>query len=86
MDIVDVTLMKAHGRQQETEADYMGLVFAAMGGYDLNESVGLWKRMYKKNKKNELPQFLSTHPSPRNRILKLRGWIPVVYEKFPKIV
>ena len=86
MDILDVTLMKAHGRQQESEADYMGLVFASMGGYDLNESVGLWKRMYKKNKKKEPPQFLSTHPSSRNRILKLRGWIPEVYEKFPKIV
>ena len=86
MDIVDVTLMKAHGRTQEAEADYMGLVFSSLGGYNLNESVRLWKRMYKKNKNKEPPQFLSTHPSSRNRILKLREWIPEVYEKFPKIV
>jgi|TARA_B100001964_G_C14241244_1_gene605127 predicted Zn-dependent protease len=85
LDILDLTLMRPHGRTQESEADYMGLIFSSLAGYDLNESVRLWKRMNKKNKKKEPPQFLSTHPSSKNRIIKLRGWIPEVYKKYPKI-
>ena len=82
-DILNISVMKTHGRKQESEADYMGLAFCSMSGYDLNESVRLWKRMNEKNKGKEIPQFLSTHPSSVTRILQIRGWIPEIKSKFP---
>ena len=82
-DILDLTIMRTHGRKQESEADYMGLAFCSMAGYDLNESVRLWKRMNEKKGKKEIPQFLSTHPSSRTRILQLRAWIPDIKIEFP---
>lgn len=82
-DILDISVMKTHGRKQESEADYMGMAFCNMTGYDLNESVRLWKRMNEKNKGKEIPQFLSTHPSSVTRILQIRGWIPEIKFKFP---
>ncbi len=82
-DILDLTIMKTHGRKQESEADYMGLAYCSMAGYDLNESVRLWKRMNEKKGKKEIPQFLSTHPSSRTRILQLRAWIPEIKIEFP---
>jgi predicted Zn-dependent protease len=61
----------------------MGMAFCSMSGYDLNESVRLWKRMNEKNKNNAIPEFLSTHPSSVTRILQIRGWIPEIKAKFP---
>ena len=86
LDILNITVMKTHGRKQESEADYMGLAFSSMAGYDLNEAVRLWKRMNKKNKDKELPQFLSTHPSSRTRIIQLRRWIPEIKKEFPQSI
>ncbi len=83
LDILDISVMKTHGRKQESEADYMGMAFCNMTGYDLNESVRLWKRMNEKNKNKKIPQFLSTHPSSVTRILQIRGWIPEIKSKFP---
>ena len=45
-------------RSQETEADYLGLVFCSMTGYNLYEGAELWKRMREENKGKEIPQFL----------------------------
>ena len=85
VDVVDSTLMRPHGRSQESEADYMGLIFASLSGYDINESVRVWKRMNKKFGKKEFPEFLSTHPSTKTRILDLRGLIPEVRKKYPPL-
>jgi len=85
MDVVQMGLVRPHGRQQETEADYLGLIFASMAGYNIYESVDLWKRMNAKSKGREIPQFLSTHPSSAQRIINLRGWIPDVKKQYPKI-
>ena len=63
----------------------MGLVYSSIAGYDINDSVSLWKNMNAKNKGKEPPQFLSTHPSSSTRILQLRTWIPEVRSKYPKI-
>ena len=47
--------MNPFGRKQETEADYLGLIFSSLSGYDIRESVKLWERMAKKIKvKNHL--------------------------------
>jgi predicted Zn-dependent protease len=54
-------------RSQEREADHKGLFYAARAGYDPRAAVSFWKKMQgRKNRK--VPQFLSTHPNPGNRI------------------
>jgi predicted Zn-dependent protease len=73
------------GRKQEVEADYLGLIFSSLSGYDIRESVKLWQRMSEKNKGKEPPVFLSTHPSSKKRIDNLNGWISEVMIKYPPI-
>ena len=72
-------------RSQETEADYLGLIFSSLAGYDIRESVKLWERMAEKNKGKEPPQFLSTHPSSASRIINLNNWVTEVIIKYPLI-
>jgi len=58
-------------RSHESEADYIGQVYMAMAGYDPAASVTLWESFSKQSAK--IPEFLSTHPDPANRITDLRG-------------
>ena len=85
MDIYRIGIMNPFGRKQESEADYLGLIFSSLSGYDIRESVKLWERMAKKNKGKEPPAFLSTHPSSSKRIENLRGWIDEVIIDYPPI-
>ena len=84
-DIFRIGIMNPFGRKQETEADYLGLIFSSLAGYDIRESVKLWKRMAEKNKGKEPPVFLSTHPSSAKRIDNLNKWINQVIIKYPPI-
>ena len=84
-DIFQLGIMNPFGRKQETEADYLGLIFSSLSGYDIRESVKLWERMAKKNKGKEPPAFLSTHPSSSKRIENLNNWINEVIIKYPPI-
>ena len=84
-DIFQLGIMNPFGRKQETEADYLGLIFSSLSGYDIRESVKLWERMYDKNKGKEPPVFLSTHPSSKKRIENLNSWITEVMVKYPPI-
>jgi predicted Zn-dependent protease len=84
-DIFKIGIMNPFGRKQETEADYLGLIFSSLAGYDIRESVKLWKRMAEKNKGKEPPVFLSTHPSSSKRIDNLSSWINEVIIKYPPI-
>lgn len=86
LDVVGLGLVNPHGRKQEAEADYLGLIFSSMANYNLYDSVNLWKRMNKKFKDREPPQFLSTHPSSTQRIINLRGWIPDVKKQYPPLI
>ena len=85
LDIFQIGIMNPFGRKQETEADYLGLIFSSLAGYDIRESVKLWERMAEKNKGKEPPQFLSTHPSSKKRIENLKGWINKVIIEYPPI-
>jgi predicted Zn-dependent protease len=85
LDIFQLGVMNPFGRKQETEADYLGLIFSSLSGYDIRESVKLWERMAKKNKGKEPPAFLSTHPSSKKRIQNLNNWISEVIIKYPPI-
>ena len=74
------------GRKQETEADYLGLIFSSLAGYDIRESVKIWERMKEANKGKEPPEWMSTHPSSTRRIESLNSWIPEIILKYPPIV
>jgi predicted Zn-dependent protease len=84
-DIFQLGIMNPFGRKQETEADYLGLIFSSLSGYNIKESIPLWKRMSEKNKGKEPPQFLSTHPSSKKRIENLTGWVNEIIIKYPPI-
>jgi predicted Zn-dependent protease len=85
MDIVQLGIFNPFGRKQETEADYLGLIFSSLAGYDVREAAKLWERMSESNKGKEPPQFLSTHPSNKNRIANLNSWVNEVITKYPPI-
>ena len=85
LDIFQLGIMNPFGRKQETEADYLGLIFSSLSGYDIRESVKLWERMSENKKGKEVPIFLSTHPSSKKRIENLEGWISEVMVKYPPI-
>ena len=73
------------GRKQEKEADYLGLIFSSLAGYDIRESVKVWERMKEAYKGKEPPEWMSTHPSSDNRIISLKNWIPEIIIKYPPI-
>ena len=73
------------GRKQETEADYLGLIFSSLAGYDIRESVKVWERMKEAHKGQEPPEWMSTHPSSTRRIEALRNWIPEIIIEYPPI-
>jgi len=68
-------VMLPWSRQQETEADQYGLIFAAMAGYDPREAIPFWERMAEASASNP-PEFLSTHPSDATRMRKLKDFMP----------
>ena len=80
-----IGIMNPFTRKQETEADYLGMIFSSLSGYDIRETKELWKRMKKANKGNEPPQFMSTHPSSTNRIKNLKEWEISVILDYPPI-
>lgn len=65
----------AYSRTHESEADKLGLVFAAMAGYDPNTAVAFWERMAAKSG-SKMPEILSTHPSDRTRIADIKAFMP----------
>tara|TARA_B110000967_G_C18862849_1_gene550979 strand:+ start:1006 stop:1845 length:840 start_codon:yes stop_codon:yes gene_type:complete len=85
MDIIQLGIFNPFGRKQETEADYLGLIFSSLAGYDIREAAKLWERMSESNKGKEPPQFMSTHPSSKNRIINLNNWVNEVILKYPPI-
>lgn len=67
--------MLKYSRVHETEADRLGMVFMIMAGYRPEEAVNVWIRM-SANGSNNVPEFLSTHPSHETRIADLRAYMP----------
>ena len=53
----------------------MGLIFAAMAGYDPQVATAFWQRMAA-SKTNQTAEFLSDHPSDETRIKNIQGWMP----------
>lgn len=75
--VASVTFQLPHGREQETEADRIGLELMARAGYDPNAAVNVWRKM-SAAEQGAPPEFLSTHPSSASRIRDLEKRVPVV--------
>ena len=80
-----IGLMNPFNRKQESEADYLGLIFSSLSGYDIRETVKIWERMQKANKGKEPPEFMSTHPSSANRIKTINDWMNEIILDYPPI-
>jgi len=76
--IMQYVLVLPNSRQNEREADAIGLELAARGGYDPRAAMTLWQKMSKESQGKNPPEFLSTHPSNENRIKDLSALIPKV--------
>jgi predicted Zn-dependent protease len=86
MSAYGVGIALPNSRDQETEADYIGLQLMAKAGFDPREAVPFWERMSGCPRKmigkfcfrsqNAVPEFLSTHPSDVTRINQIEAWIP----------
>jgi len=81
-----IGIMNPFSRTQETEADYLGMIFASLSGFDIRETKKLWERMKEANKGKEPPQFMNTHPSSTKRIENLKEWEKSVILDYPPIV
>ena len=81
----EIGIMRPFNRKQESEADYLGLIFSSLSGYDIRETTKIWERMKEANKGKEPPEFLSTHPSSDNRINKINEWTNKVLLEYPPI-
>ena len=83
--ISSIGIMNPFNRKQESEADYLGMIFSSLSGYDIRETEKIWERMKEANKGKEPPQFMSTHPSSDNRIKNIQGWLNEIIIKYPPI-
>ena len=68
-------------RTHESEADELGLYFMAMAGYDPRTAPVFWERMQALGE-TRMPEFLSTHPEPANRIRDLNKHMPKAMEYY----
>ena len=78
-------IMNPFNRKQESEADYLGMIFSSLSGYDIRETVKIWERMKETNKGKAPPEFMSTHPSAENRIKKINEWTNKIILDYPPI-
>ena len=78
-------IMNPFTRKQESEADYLGMIFSSLSGYDIRETTKIWERMKEFNKGKSQPEFLSTHPSADNRIKKINEWTNKIIIEYPPI-
>ena len=83
--ISQLGIMNPFNRKQESEADYLGMIFSSLSGYDIRETKNIWERMKKLNKGKEPPEFMSTHPSSDNRIKDLNEKMNEVILDYPPI-
>ena len=69
--------MLSYGRNQELEADRLGLIFMAMAGYNPQQATAFWQRMSQASSGSQKPpEFLSTHPSDATRIARIQNALP----------
>ena len=69
----DQLFTSGFSRKQESEADHMGLIFAAMAGYDPQVATAFWQRMASLGSNSN--SLFSDHPSDEKRIKDIQGWM-----------
>jgi predicted Zn-dependent protease len=68
-------VMLKFSRNQESEADHLGLIFMAMAGYNPDQALPFWQRMAAQSQ-NNTPEFLSDHPADATRIADIQRLLP----------
>jgi len=81
-----IGIMNPFSRTQESEADYLGMIFSSLSGFDIRETKKLWVRMKASKKGKEISEFMSTHPSSDTRIKNLTQWENEVILDYPPII
>ncbi|HET8727141.1 MAG TPA: M48 family metallopeptidase [Alphaproteobacteria bacterium] len=71
---VQYGVLLPYSRDQELEADRLGLVIMARAGYDPREALDFWANMSQSGPRP--PEFASTHPAPGNRIAQIESLLP----------
>ena len=68
---------KSFDRQQESEADHIGVFLMTFAGYDPHQAVVFWEEMKRlSDQQGHIPEILSDHPSDERRIAQLKEWVP----------
>ena len=82
--VVKFGLFLPFSRTMESEADYLGMGFMNLSGFDIKEPAKLWLRMME-GKAGGIPEFMSSHPNPDNRSNKFLEWENEIIDKFPRV-
>lgn len=69
-------------REQESEADHIGLLYMSRAGYDPHQALEFWKRMNEQTSRGAPPQFASDHPSNGQRIQQIENWMPQAEKEY----
>ncbi|KAK0752486.1 hypothetical protein B0T18DRAFT_404955 [Schizothecium vesticola] len=80
---LEVAFERPMSRVQEREADFIGLMMMSEACFDPGDAVGFWERMSRMEKREgeEVPEWMSTHPSNEKRVEAMKEWLPKAMEK-----
>ena len=82
--VVKFGIFLPFSRTMESEADYLGMGFMHLSGFDIKEPAKLWLRMME-GQAGGIPEFMSSHPNPDNRSNKFLEWENEIIDKFPRV-
>ena len=82
--VVKYGIFLPFSRTMESEADYLGMGFMSLAGFNIKEPSLLWQRMMA-DREDKMPEFISSHPSPENRSKKFLEWEKEIIDKFPRV-
>tara|TARA_A100001035_G_C27392091_1_gene324740 strand:- start:101 stop:547 length:447 start_codon:yes stop_codon:yes gene_type:complete len=82
--VVKYGIFLPFSRRMESEADYLGMGFMNLAGFNIKEPSKLWERMMA-DRDGQMPEFMGSHPSPENRSKKFLEWENEIIDKFPRV-
>jgi predicted Zn-dependent protease len=82
--VVKYGIFLPFSRNMESEADYLGMGFMNLAGFNIKEPAKLWQRMMA-GQEGRVPEFMGSHPSPDNRSKKFLEWESEILDKFPQV-